>query len=81
MYRVWSFFTIKKNFSFLVLAALAISGTFSLFAIQKESNPEVQIPIGIVSTSLPGASASDIETLITNEIERALSGSLSNVKR
>lgn len=81
MYHVWSFFTEKKNFSFLVLAALAIAGLFSVATIQKESNPEVQVPIGIVSTTLPGASASDVETLITNEIENALSGSLENVKK
>lgn len=81
MYRFWSFFTEKRNFSFLVLGALALSGIFSLIAIPKESNPEVQIPIGIVSTALPGASASDVETLITNEIESALAGSLSNVKK
>jgi HAE1 family hydrophobic/amphiphilic exporter-1 len=81
MYPIWSFFTEKKNFSFLVLAALTITGIFSLIAIQKESNPEVEVPIGIVSTSLPGASASDIETLITNEVESALVGSLSDVKK
>jgi multidrug efflux pump subunit AcrB len=81
MYRVWSFFTEKKNFSFLVLAALAIAGIFSVVSIQKESNPEVEVPIGVVTTVLPGASATDIETLITNEIESALIGSLENVKK
>lgn len=81
MYHIWSFFTRKKNFSYLVLIALAVAGIFSVTTIQKESNPEVKVPVGIVSTTLPGASASDIETLITNEIEAALSGSLENVKQ
>lgn len=81
MYPIWSFFTRKKNFTYLVLTALIVTGVFSVLSIQKESNPEVQVPIGIVSTSLPGASATDIETLITNKVEKALAGSLSDVKK
>lgn len=81
MYTIWSFFIRKKNFSFLLLGALAIAGVFSVVTIQKESNPEVKVPVGIVSTALPGASAADIETLITDEIENALIGSLENVNK
>ncbi|MEX0918200.1 MAG: efflux RND transporter permease subunit [Candidatus Paceibacterota bacterium] len=81
MYTVWSFFTHKRNFSFLVLGALIVAGLFSVFSIQKESNPEVKIPMGIVTTTLPGASAADMETLVTNEIETVLAGSLSNVNQ
>jgi len=80
MYSIWSFFTRRQNFSYLVLTALVIAGVFSVVSIQKESNPEVKIPIGVVTTTLPGASAADIEALITNEVERALSGSLEDVK-
>lgn len=81
MYRVWSFFIHKRNFSYLVLVALSFAGLFSIVSIQKESNPEVQIPIGIITTALPGASATDVETLITNEIEKTIAGSVENVDR
>ena len=81
MYAIWSFFTNKRNFSFLILGALTIAGIFSIVSIQKESNPEVKIPIGVVTTTLPGASATDVESLITNEIETALAGTLENVNR
>lgn len=81
MYTFWSFFTTKRNFSYLLLGVLIVVGVFSLVSIQKESNPEVKVPIGIVSVSLPGASASDTEKLITNKIENSLSGSLKNVKK
>lgn len=81
MYEFWSFFTKKQNFSYLLLIALFAIGVFSLITIQKESNPEVIVPIGIVSTALPGASALDVETLITNEIEPSLAGSLDNVNQ
>ena len=80
MYPIWSFFTNRKNFAYIVLTALTIAGLFAVLSIQKESNPEVQVPIGIVSTALPGASATDIETLITNKMEKAIIGSLSDVK-
>ncbi len=61
------------------MLALIAFGAYSVVTIPKESAPEVQIPIGIVTTILPGAPATDIETLVTNEIERGLSGSLENV--
>lgn len=81
MYHVWSFFTKKRNFSYLLLIALTLVGVFAVFTLQKESNPEVQVPIGVVNTVLPGASATDVETLITNEIETALIGTLDNTKK
>lgn len=81
MHKFWSFFTTKRNFSYLLLGVLVVVGLFSLISIQKESNPEVKIPIGIVSVGLPGASAADTEKLITNKVENALSGSLKNVKK
>jgi multidrug efflux pump len=46
-------------------------GMYAVLLIPKESAPEVIIPIGIVTTVYPGASASDIEELITNKLEDA----------
>jgi len=76
---MWEFFIKNNKFAYLFLIALIGIGSYSLIAIPKESAPEVVIPIGVVSVSLPGAPASDIESLITNEIERGLT-SLENVK-
>ncbi len=78
---MWDFFIRKDRFAYLVMAALIGFGLYSLAAIPKESAPEVQIPVGIVTTILPGAAATDVENLITNEIERTLDGSLSDVRR
>lgn len=75
---MWSFFIHNSKFAYLFLIALIGVGTYSLLSIPRESSPEVIIPVGIVSTVLPGAPATDVETLITNEIERGLS-SLENV--
>lgn len=54
-------------------------GTYSLISIPKESSPEVVIPVGVISTVYPGAPASAVESLVTNEIERGLT-TLENVK-
>jgi multidrug efflux pump subunit AcrB len=78
---MWEFFINNRNFSFLVIGALIGLGAYSLISIPKESSPEIQIPIGVVTTVLIGAPAVDIESLVTNEIERELSGSLENVKK
>jgi len=64
----------------LFLIALIGVGSYSLYSIPRESAPEVVIPVGIVQTVLPGAPAADIESLVTNEIERGLN-SLENVKQ
>ena len=76
---MWEFFIKKDKFAYLFLVALIGVGTYSLISIPKESAPEVVIPVGIVSTVFPGAPAADVESLVTNEIERGLS-SLENVK-
>lgn len=75
---MWDFFIKNNRFGYLFIAALIGLGSYSLLAIPKESAPEVVIPVGIVSTVLPGAPAADVESLITNELERGLS-SLENV--
>jgi len=75
----FDFFIKNSKFAYLFLVTLVAVGSYSIIAIPKESSPEVIIPVGVVSTVLPGAPAADIETLITNEIERGLS-TLENVK-
>lgn len=69
MHSLWIFFLKKRAFTYLVMAALSLGGVASLFAIPKESAPEVIIPMGIVTTTLRGASAADTERLITDPIE------------
>jgi len=76
---MWEFFIKNSKFAYLFLIALIGVGSYSLIAIPKESAPEVIIPVGVVTTVLPGAPAADIEALITNELERGLN-SLENVK-
>lgn len=69
MHTFWIFFLKKRAFTYLLMAVLVLAGIVSLVAIPKESSPEVIIPIGVVSTVLRGASAEDVEKLLTNKLE------------
>jgi multidrug efflux pump len=74
MTRFWTFFINKHHFTILIGAVLTLGGFYAAAVIPKESSPEIQIPMGIVSTALPGASADDVEQLITNKIEDRVIG-------
>lgn len=67
--------TIKNRTVIIVLTAiLVVAGTYSYSSIPKESNPSIEIPIFIVNTVYPGISPTDMESLITQPIERELQG-------
>ena len=74
MTEFWRFFITKRNFTVFLMLALIAGGLYAVLAIPKEATPDIAIPLGIVTTVLPGASAADIERLITNKIESAVLG-------
>lgn len=77
---MWEFFIKNHRFTNLFIIVLVAVGIFSIVRIPRESAPEVEIPIGIVTTILPGAPALDVESLVTNKLERGFT-SLDNVKK
>lgn len=66
---IWEFLISHRRFTAIILAAIVILGFFSMVILPKESNPEVNIPVGVVTTFFPGASATDVEELVTDVIE------------
>jgi multidrug efflux pump subunit AcrB len=78
MLWLWNFFLERRQLSYVLIAVLVIAGTFAIFRIPKENAPSIDIPIGIVTAVLPGASAEDMETLVTNKLESQISG-ISNI--
>src|SRR5258708_2454037 len=72
MIEFWKFFIHKRQFTILAMIAFTLAGIVSLLMIPKESAPEVKIPIGIVTVALPGASAENVEQLVTNKLEDGL---------
>jgi HAE1 family hydrophobic/amphiphilic exporter-1 len=68
----FGFFVAKTRVVILLIILLSAWGTFSYSELPRESNPEVKIPIAIVSTTYPGASPGDVEELVTKKIETAV---------
>ncbi|PTM15343.1 MAG: AcrB/AcrD/AcrF family protein, partial [Bacteroidetes bacterium] len=72
--------TLKNRTVIIILTViLIVAGAYSYVTIPKESQPSIEIPIFIVNTIYPGISPTDMESLITQPIERELQG-LSGVK-
>ena len=73
MHSLWLFFLHKREFSILLMLTLVGLGIYAVLVIPKESFPEVIVPVGNIQTVYPGASAADIEELITVKLEDAVS--------
>ena len=63
----------------LIFVALMVIGIYSLVQLPVDLYPEIELPYVVVYTTYPGASASDIETNITQTLEDALNAT-SNLK-
>jgi len=74
MEKIWNFFISRRRFVNLIIVVIFLLGIVSIYQIPKESMPEVDIPYVIVSTPFPGASAEDVEEIVTNVLEDRLSG-------
>src|SRR3989344_3520379 len=69
----------RSRTSLLVLLFLMLGGLTAYFAIPKEANPDVSIPIIYVSVTLEGISPEDAERLLVRPLEQELR-SLEGVK-
>jgi multidrug efflux pump subunit AcrB len=76
----FGFFISRFRVVVLIILGILLLGSISLMELPREADPEVKIPIAVVNTIYPGASPSDIEDLITDEVESKLE-ELDNVKR
>jgi multidrug efflux pump len=68
-FRLTTFAVNHPTSMLVLLAIIGIMGLVSYSGIPKESRPEILIPIVAVSTSYPGVSPNDVETLVTRKIE------------
>ena len=70
-----------KNFMavYALVVIIVVVGSYSYIKLPRESSPDITIPFVIVSTVYPGVAPSDIETLVTQELEKELKN-LGNVK-
>src|SRR3989344_5389235 len=74
MTRFWNFFIRKHHFTIFLMVVLFLGGLYAVLVIPKEATPDISIPLGVVTTVLPGASSADVERLITDKIESGVLG-------
>jgi len=58
----------------LIILLISAFGISSYLALPRRLNPEIKIPIVLVSTVLPGANPTDVESLISVPLEDAVTG-------
>ncbi len=62
----------NKNTVYLILFVLILFGAISYVTLPKELFPEVNFPTVMVQTIYPGNSATDMENLVSKELEKEL---------
>ena len=69
----------QRSTVFALMLIIIVIGIYSYATLPRESTPDITIPYVLVVTPYEGVASSDIESLITNPIERKLRG-LKNVE-
>ena len=72
MGTVIEFFLKRPLIVNLISIMIIIVGSFSVWNLQKEIFPQVEFEVILINTIYPGASAEDVEQMVTVSIERSL---------
>ena len=72
MIRLTQLAVAKRSVTVLITLGLLLAGVFSWSQLNQELLPDIQFPYAVVITPLPGASAQDVSTQVTQPIERAI---------
>jgi hydrophobic/amphiphilic exporter-1 (mainly G- bacteria), HAE1 family len=71
-YKVVDYFLHNRQLTILLLALIVIIGAVSFTRLRVEGFPEVEIPVAIVTTVVPGAGPETVNNTVTVPIENAL---------
>jgi multidrug efflux pump subunit AcrB len=63
---------IDSQLTVLLMAATAVLGLFALWFTPREENPQIVVPAANVMVTLPGASAREVEELVSKRLESKL---------
>ena len=74
------FFFLNTIFAILLSLLLVIGGILGYFSMTKQSQPDIDIAVGSISTSWGGADPQTIEQQITDEIEKEIT-SVENISQ
>ncbi len=62
----------KKNITLFLALLLTLLGCFGYYLLPRQESPDVSFPAAMVITPYPGASATDVNDLVTTKIEDKL---------
>ncbi|MDD2907242.1 MAG: efflux RND transporter permease subunit [Candidatus Gracilibacteria bacterium] len=68
----YGFWVRRFRVSYLVIFLLIVYGIFSLYSIPKESSPDIKFGIIGVTTVYPGVNPGDMDSLITDKLEKKI---------
>ena len=77
---LWSFSVRHWQFTLVVFAMLIATGLWALSSIPRAEDPSLKFPGSLVLVQYPGADPEDVERLVVDPIEDALS-ELEDIKR
>jgi len=63
----------RHRIAYLIILAIITAGILGYLAIARESMPEVTLPYARVVVAYPGASPEDVESIVTDKIEKEIS--------
>ncbi len=72
MIRLTQLAIAKRSVTVLITLGLLLAGVFSWASLKQELLPDIQFPYIVVVTPLPGASAQDVSTQVTQPVERSI---------
>ncbi len=65
-------FVTNKQLSLLLILVSFAAGILGFYATPKQYNPEITLPAFRITTDFPGATSTEVERLVTSEIENKL---------
>lgn len=65
-------FVRNRQLSLILIVSTVVFGMLAFVVTPKQYNPEISLPAYRIITNVPGATAEEVETLVTAEIERKL---------
>lgn len=70
----WAKYIVQMRFVVLLILSIIILGVFGYTNIARRLNPEINLAIITVVTTIPGASPQDVEQLVTIPLEDSIKG-------
>ena len=63
---------LESNLSMLLLLASLAAGAVALMVTPREEDPQISVPLADILVQMPGASAAEVENLVTINLEKRL---------